>query len=182
MQNLPNLITISRIFISVIVPILIMVDDDDLRLLAFILFAIAAVSDWLDGYLARRLDAVSELGRMIDPITDKLLIAGTLLALAATDSWDWLMLIPSVLILLREIFVSGLREFMATYKLTIRVTSLAKIKTVVQFIAIGFALFVPLLHAISDLALILMWAAGILTAITGWDYLKKVLAHGISTR
>ncbi|MCE2517296.1 MAG: CDP-diacylglycerol--glycerol-3-phosphate 3-phosphatidyltransferase [Alphaproteobacteria bacterium] len=185
MRHLPNVMTVLRIIASTAVPFLIMSDLPGLRYLAVGLFAAAALTDWLDGYLARRMNAVSNLGRMLDPVADKLLVAGSLLALAAFENWGWLMFIPALMILLREVFISGLREFMSAYNLVIHVTFLAKIKTPIQLIAIGFVMstpLTPLSWRIADIALALMWLAAILTAITGWDYLKKALAHDLSAQ
>lgn len=180
MRNLPNVITISRIFASIIVPILILLDGDALRYVALILFIVAGISDWFDGYLARKLDAVSNFGRMIDPISDKLLIAGTMIALAAIDGWGWLMVIPAIAILLREIFISGLREWMITSNVIIHVTSLSKMKTFVQLNAVGFSISVAVVPLMMNVAIVLMWGAAILTIITGWDYLKKALSYDSS--
>jgi cardiolipin synthase len=177
-RQLPNTITIFRITSSVAIPLLIASGDADLRFAALLLFAVAAMTDWLDGMLARQFDAVSNLGRMLDPIADKLLVAGCLLALPVSDTWNWLMFLPALIILFREVFVSGLREFMAGKQVVIHVTSLAKIKTTLQLIAIGFAIASPLTPAewhISGITLALIWVAAILTAITGWDYFRKAL-------
>lgn len=184
MRNLPNIMTILRIIASTAVPFLISFDGDGFRYLAMALFIIAAATDWLDGYLARQLNAVSSLGRMLDPIADKLLVAGSLLALASFEGWDLLMFTPALFILLREVFISGLREFMANANLVIHVTFLAKIKTTFQLIAIGFAMAIPLTPThwrIADLAFVLIWIAAVLTVITGWDYFKKAMAHANSS-
>jgi cardiolipin synthase len=176
--------TISRIIGSIAVPFLIMVDTPQLRLLAFILFTIAAFTDWLDGYLARQLNASTSLGRMLDPIADKLLVAGTLLALASIDNWSWLMFIPAVLILTREVFVSGLREYMSGFNMTIHVTLMAKYKTTFQLIALGFAIVAPTTPVnwqIPLITTIMIWIAAVMTVITGWDYLRKTLAHDRTT-
>ena len=177
-RKLPNTITIFRITSSAGIPLLIASGDMDLRFAGLVLFAIAAMTDWLDGMLARQFDAVSNLGRMLDPIADKLLVAGCLLALPVTDSWGWLMFLPALMILFREVFISGLREFMAGRQIVIHVTTLAKFKTTVQLIAIGFAIAAPLTPAdwhIASLAIALIWAAAILTMMTGWDYFKKAI-------
>lgn len=185
MHHLPNVMTVLRIIASTAVPFLIMVDLTGVRFLAVVLFAAAALTDWLDGYLARRMNAVSNLGRMLDPVADKLLVAGSLLALATHEGWGWLMFTPALMILLREVFISGLREFMSAYKLVIHVTFLAKIKTTIQLIAIGFVMstpLTPLSWRIAEISLALMWVAAVLTVITGWDYLKKALAHDPSAQ
>lgn len=180
MQNLPNVMTISRILGSAAVPFLIMLDTPIFRLLALAIFIAAALTDWLDGYLARQLNAVSTLGRMLDPIADKILVAVTLLALANVDHWGWIMFIPAILILMREVFISGLREFMSAQEFVIHVTTLAKFKTTFQLIALGFAIAVPItpeLWQIETITSVLMWIAATMTVITGWDYFKKAIAH-----
>lgn len=172
--------TILRVLASIAVPIMIMSGDPELRFFAVLLFAIAALTDWLDGYLARQLNAISTFGRMLDPVADKLLVAGSILALAATDSWDMLMFLPALAIIMREVFISGLREFMANENYVIHVTMLAKFKTTFQLIGIGFAMAAPIAPIdwqISTLALILIWIAGIMTLLTGWDYLSKALQY-----
>jgi len=177
-RQLPNTITIFRITSSAAIPLFIASGDADLRFAGLILFAVAAMTDWLDGMLARQFDAVSNLGRMLDPIADKMLVAGCILALPVSDTWGWLMFLPALIILFREVFISGLREFMAGQQVVIHVTSLAKIKTTLQLVAIGFAIASPLTPAgwqIATITLFLMWAAAILTAITGWDYFRKAL-------
>lgn len=176
--------TVTRIIGSSTVPFLIMAETPALRLIAIVVFIIAAVTDWLDGYLARQLNAVSSLGRMLDPIADKLLVAVTLLALATVDQWGWLMFIPSILILMREVFISGLREFMSGHDFVIHVTRMAKYKTTFQLIALGFAIASPLTPAdwqINAITIALLWIAAGMTVITGWDYFKKALSHDIKS-
>ena len=183
MRNLPNIMTISRIFGSLAVPFLIVIDTPTFRSIAIAIFIISALTDWLDGYLARQLNAVTTLGRMLDPIADKLLVSVTLLALAVVDGWGWLMFIPAVLILIREVFISGLREFMSTQSFVIHVTTLAKFKTTFQLIALGFAIAEPLTPIewkIQTVTLILLWIASLMTVITGWDYFKKAMVHAQS--
>ena len=119
---------------------------------------------------------------MLDPIADKL-VSVTLLALATVDGWGWLMFIPAVLILIREVFISGLREFMSTQSFVIHVTTLAKFKTTFQLIALGFAIAEPLTPIewkIQTVSLILLWIASLMTVITGWDYFKKAMLHAQS--
>ena len=179
-NSLPNIITIIRMMASVAVPIMIMTNDTELRLVAVVIFASAALTDWLERYLARQLNAVSTLGRMLDPVADKLLVAGAILALAAADDWGMLLFIPALAILLREVFISGLREFMASENFVIHVTLLAKFKTTFQLIGIGFGMAMPLTPPswqIETITIILIWIAGVMTIITGWDYLSKAIKH-----
>ncbi len=182
--NLPNLITISRVLASLAIPFLLISSSPDLRLFAFILFAVAAATDWLDGYLARRFDAVTSAGRILDPIADKLLITGVIFSLALADDWGdgWglLLFIPGLVILLREIFVSSLREFMAASSIVISVTYLAKLKTTFQILSLGFLIFLPLLPPLpffDYFGICLFWFAGFLTFVTGFDYFLKALGR-----
>jgi cardiolipin synthase len=173
----PNMITIARI--AAIIPIvwLVMTGDVGLRLIALIIYILAAASDWLDGYLARAWNQYSPLGRMLDPIADKLLV-GILIAALAWDGslsgWD---MIPVVAILFREFFISGLREFLGAAKVVLPVSQLAKWKTTIQLVALAIVLFeriVPGFGLVSDVAL---WLAGALTLWTGWQYLRASWPH-----
>jgi cardiolipin synthase len=173
----PNLITIARIGAIIPIVALVMSGDPTMRLIALILYVVAAASDWVDGYLARAWDQYSPLGRMLDPIADKLLV-GILIAALAWDgslsAWD---MIPASAILFREFFVSGLREFLGNTKVVLNVTGLAKWKTTIQLVALAVVLLeriVPGLGLFSDL---LLWLAGILTIWTGWQYLQASWPH-----
>lgn len=180
-RQVPNILTIFRVLTSFVVPLLIFAGGDHARLAAFILFAAASFSDWLDGVIARRFDAVSTFGRMLDPIADKLLIASCLIALASHDSWGLNLFLPAVLILLREVFVSGLREFMAG-KLVLHVTLLAKFKTTAQLIALGLSIISPLTPpawGLTTLTVAAFWLAAVLTVWTGWDYFIKSMQHSM---
>lgn len=180
MLTLPNLLTLGRI---AAIPALLATfywDTPATRWTACAIFTAAAVTDFFDGYLARRFNQVSAIGRFLDPIADKLLVAALLLFLAAFERFSTLALIPAVVILCREILVSGLREYLAEIRIGMPVTPLAKWKTTVQLIAL------PVLivgdgglpgHAITLIGEILLWAAGLLTLITGYAYLKAGVAH-----
>lgn len=173
----PNMITIARI--AAIIPIvwLVMTGDVGLRLVALIIYVLAAASDWLDGYLARAWNQYSPLGRMLDPIADKLLVGIMIAALAwdgSLSGWD---MIPVVAILFREFFISGLREFLGAAKVVLPVSQLAKWKTTIQLVALAIVLFeriVPGFGLVSDVAL---WLAGALTLWTGWQYLRASWPH-----
>jgi cardiolipin synthase len=173
----PNLITIARI--AAIIPIvwLVMTGDVGLRLIALIIYILAAASDWLDGYLARAWNQYSPLGRMLDPIADKLLVGIMIAALAwdgSLSGWD---MIPVVAILFREFFISGLREFLGAAKVVLPVSQLAKWKTTIQLVALAIVLLeriVPGFGLVSDVAL---WLAGALTLWTGWQYLRASWPH-----
>jgi len=173
----PNILTIVRI--ATIVPIcwLVMQGDIGLRLIALVLYVLAAGSDWLDGYLARAWNQYSDFGRMLDPIADKLLV-GILLAVLAWDgSFSALDMVPVVAILFREFFVSGLREFLGNTAIVLPVSRLAKWKTTLQLVALAVVLLegiIPGLRLASD---IVLWLAGILTVWTGWNYLRASWPH-----
>ncbi|MDV3250165.1 CDP-diacylglycerol--glycerol-3-phosphate 3-phosphatidyltransferase [Devosia sp. BK] len=177
----PNIITIARI--AAIIPIVWLVMDGDitLRIIALVLFVIAAASDWVDGYLARAWDQYSDLGRMLDPIADKLLVGILITALAWDGSFSGWDMIPVVAILFREFFISGLREFLGNTSVVLPVSKLAKWKTTIQLVALAVVLFeriVPGFGLISD---ILLWAAGAITLWTGWNYLRASWPHLVGT-
>jgi cardiolipin synthase len=152
-----------------------------LRWVALAIFVLAGVSDFLDGYFARIWAQQSSLGRMLDPIADKLLVASCLLMLAAEDTIQGWTLFAAVVILCREILVSGLREYLAELRVSVPVTQLAKWKTTLQLIAVGFLIagkagdaVVP---GITKTGLLLLWLSALLTIYTGWDYLHAGIHH-----
>jgi cardiolipin synthase len=179
MTSLPNLLTLSRIVVIPLVVATFYVDDAAARWVACGLFCAAAVTDWFDGYLARSRNQVSALGRFLDPIADKLLVAAVLLMLVAFDRVSPASVLPALVILLREILVSGLREFLAEIRIGMPVSRLAKWKTGIQMVAIpvllvGDAFTLIPTRLIGEVGL---WIAAILTLITGWDYLQSGLRH-----
>ena len=173
----PNQITIARI--AAIIPIAALVMDGDLtlRILALVLYVLAAASDWLDGYLARAWNQYSPLGRMLDPIADKLLV-GILIAVLAWDgSFSALDMIPACAILFREFFIPGLREFLGNAQIVLPVSKLAKWKTTIQLVALAVVLFERIVPGFGLLNDILLWLAGALTIWTGWQYLRASWPH-----
>lgn len=177
MAKLPNYLTYARIFAVPVIMGLILADNGPLRWLALLLYIAAAVTDYLDGYYARKYGTISPIGRMLDPIADKLLVGALLLVFCFDGSFGHWDLIPATIILLREIFVSGLREFMGNEKIVVPVTKLAKYKTATQLVAIGIVIAEPLIPGMREVSDILLWLAAILTAITGWQYWQVVTAH-----
>ena len=186
-KRLPNLLTYSRILVIPVIIAAFYWDGKPAYLVPAILFLYASVTDFFDGYLARAWHASSALGRFLDPIADKLLIATCLMMLVAEERAP---LLPAVAILCREILVSGLREHLAELRVTVPVSTLAKYKTAIQMIAI----FLLLLgeggphwlgsmagHTVRLDAAILgcygLWAAAALTLVTGYAYLKQGLKH-----
>lgn len=200
--SLPNLLTYSRI---VAVPLVvacmywqaILQGGLWLRLVALTIFIAAGITDFFDGYLARSWGQQSALGRMLDPIADKLLVSSCLLMLAADESIKGWSLFAAIIILCREILVSGLREYLAELRVSVPVTQLAKWKTTLQLVAIGFLLggeavdnLLPEwmlawrwklnddpLALTSTIGLVLLWVSAILTLYTGWDYFRAGLRH-----
>lgn len=180
LTSLPNLLTLSRILTIPVVIATFYVADDWARWFGCVLFTAAALTDWLDGHVARRWSQQSELGRFLDPIADKLLVAATLLMLTAFERLPTGALLPALVILCREILVSGLREYLAELRVGLPVSRLAKWKTAIQMTAI-WVLIVgkagPTLIPVEQIGAVLLWAAGLLTLVTGYDYLRAGLAH-----
>lgn len=183
---LPNLLTYGRIAaVPVVVGCMygssILHGGEWLRWLALAIFIIAGLTDVLDGYLARSWGQQSSLGRMLDPIADKLLVASCLLMLAADGTIRGWSLFAAIVILCREILVSGLREFLAELRVGVPVTRLAKWKTMAQLVAIGFLIAGDvgdkILPITTLIGLTLLWLSAILTLYTGWDYLRAGLVH-----
>ena len=183
MSSLPNLLTLSRIFA---VPLLVMLmwgSDWIAWSAAFVLFCVAGATDYLDGYLARARGTVSKLGIFLDPIADKIMVAATIVMLVHSGSIHGLAVIPALIILLREITVSGLREFLAGLQVSLPVSALAKWKTAFQMIALGALILAGVaLPALAWLparmvGLVCLWAAAALTLVTGYDYLRVGLKH-----
>jgi cardiolipin synthase len=181
--SLPNLLTYGRIAAVPLVAVCLYLDPLWLRWVALFVFVSAGVSDFFDGYLARRWAQQSALGRMLDPIADKLLVGGTLLMLAAKGDIAGLSLWAALVILSREILVSGLREFLAGLRVSVPVTRLAKWKTTAQLVAVGFLVAGPagdrVLPITTDTGLALLWASALLTLYTGYDYFRAGLKHVI---
>jgi cardiolipin synthase len=198
MFALPNALTIMRILLVPVFVVAYVLPGDAARLAAFVVFALAGVSDWLDGFAARKLKAGSDFGRMLDPIADKVLVAVALMMLVAEGTFrrvnpatgdtafSLLRLVPALIILSREILVSGLREFLAGTKVSVPVTNVAKFKTAVQMIAIGAMILTPLVNeyapdlpgkTYTGIAYLLLWVAAALTVYTGVIYFKNGVAY-----
>ncbi len=185
---LPNILTYARIVaVPVVVGLLFSQSIYEgglwLRWVALAIFIAAGVTDILDGYLARMWGQQSSLGRMLDPIADKLLVASCLLMLAAEKSIHGWTLLAAVIILCREILVSGLREFLAELRVGVPVTRLAKWKTFGQLVAIGFLIAgeagEKVLPQTVQIGIALLWLSAIVTLYTGWDYLRAGLRYMI---
>lgn len=186
--NLPNMLTYGRILAVPLVVLCFFLEgrlqsSDFARWAALAIFIIASVTDYFDGYLARAWQQQSNIGRMLDPIADKLLVSVCLLLLAAdTDrtiaGWS---LWAAIIILCREILVSGLREYLADLKVSVPVSRLAKWKTTVQMVAIAVLLAGPALDKIisyaTETGIVLLWIAAIITLYTGYDYFRAGMKH-----
>src|SRR6201995_5111763 len=198
MFALPNALTILRIVLVPVFAVAFVMPGDVARLVAFLVFVIAGVSDWLDGFAARKLKAGSDFGRMLDPIADKVLVAVALMILVAEGTFrrvnpetgasvfSLFRLVPALIILSREILVSGLREFLAGTRVSVPVTAIAKLKTAVQMVAIGAMILTPLADSYfsyipaltyAAIAYGLLWIAAALTVYTGVIYFKNGLTY-----
>lgn len=177
--NLPNILTISRIAVIPLIFISIYVPTFAWSMFAAVLFAVASITDYFDGYLARARNETSAFGRLLDPIADKLLVATALVViLAKSEMYNWsLTVIPAFVILCREILVSGLREFLREVNVGLPVTKLAKWKTAFQMTALAMMLFRDLWIGWSYLGEFLLWVAAILTFITGYQYYQRSLDY-----
>jgi len=185
LTDLPNLLTLSRILAVPLVIALAAIQRPGVDLAASLVFAAAAFTDYFDGRIARNRRQLSEFGRMLDPIADKLLVGATLMMLAGEGRLGRWSLFPAVVILLREILVSGLREYLAGLSVGLPVTPLAKWKTGVQMAALGLLLagdpaarligigVVP----VRGIGTLLLWIAAGLTLVTGWGYVEAGLSH-----
>ena len=160
-----------------------------LRWVALAIFIAAAITDFFDGYVARIWDQQSSFGRMLDPIADKLLVASCLLMLAVDSTIKGPTIWAAIVILCREILVSGLREYLAELRVSVPVTQLAKWKTTVQLVAIGFLLAGPAgdsvmtgwlarsTEVITQIGIVLLWLSALVTLYTGWDYFRAGVRH-----
>ncbi|MBP1850726.1 CDP-diacylglycerol--glycerol-3-phosphate 3-phosphatidyltransferase [Rhizobium halophytocola] len=186
--NIPNLLTYGRILAVPLIVLCFFVEgtlqsSDFARWTALGLFVLASLTDFLDGYLARIWNQTSNIGRMLDPIADKLLVATCLILMAADTEktiagWS---LWAAIIILCREILVSGLREYLAELKVSVPVTRIAKWKTTVQMVALAFLLAGPagdkVLPHTTQIGIGLLWVAALLTMYTGYDYFRAGLKH-----
>lgn len=176
MYSLPNLLTISRIVVIPVIFLSIYIHTVWWSVFAAILFIVASITDWFDGYLARSRNETSVFGRLLDPIADKLLVVSALVIIVANQMVSPISYIPVIVILCREVLVSGLREFLAEVKVGMPVTRLAKWKTGFQMTALSLLLLgmVPAFYILGE---VLLWIAGVLTFITGYQYFQKSLDY-----
>ncbi|QDL93693.1 CDP-diacylglycerol--glycerol-3-phosphate 3-phosphatidyltransferase [Paroceanicella profunda] len=179
--TVPNLLTVGRVLAAPLVAMAFVVfDRPTADRLALVLFVTASLTDFLDGWLARRWNQVSDLGRMLDPVADKAMVVIALATLIGLTRLDWLVLLPAVFILLREVLVSGLREFLGAVKL--HVTPLAKWKTAVQMTAIALLFLAGsftggLADTLYGVGIVGLWLAAVLTVATGIDYFARAMGY-----
>ncbi len=179
--NLPNMLTLFRIAIIPVLVGLFLTQNVWALWGALALYTLGAITDFFDGYLARRWNMMSAFGRFLDPIADKLLVAAMLILIAAFDRLPDLWTIPAIIIMMREMLIAGLREFLGPHRIALPVSKLAKWKTVSQMVAMGFLIMgrhgdVVLPHTLL-IGQVGLAIAAVLTVITGWDYMRKGLAH-----
>ena len=178
MYNLPNLLTFSRIVVIPVIFLSLYFQGTLWSLFTAVLFIIASITDYFDGYLARARGETSALGRLMDPIADKLLVASALVVLLAKPDMvcTRLSFIPIIVILCRELLVSGLREFLREVNVGLPVTRLAKWKTGFQMTALSMMLLKGFWYC-GGIGEVLLWVAGVLTFITGYQYFQKSLDY-----
>jgi cardiolipin synthase (CMP-forming) len=187
MLSLPNLLTLSRILAVPILVFLLWRPTPIDYAVTFVLYCIVGITDYFDGYLARAHGQISKLGQFLDPIADKIMVAAVIVMLLASrqadgdppilEEWN---VIPALIILLREIIVSGLREFLAGLQVSVPVSALAKWKTTFQLVALGALILAGALPGqpwVHEVGIVSLWAAAALTLVTGWDYLRAGLKH-----
>jgi CDP-diacylglycerol---glycerol-3-phosphate 3-phosphatidyltransferase len=179
--NLPNVLTYGRIAAVPAVAGLLMWGGNGARWTALALFILAAITDFLDGYLARLWQLQTSLGRMLDPIADKVLVAVVLLILCSDQILDGGHRWAAVIILSREVLVSGLREYLGELQVSVPVTKIAKWKTAVQLVAIGFLIAGPagdtIVPIVTNIGIAGLWIAAALTLYTGYDYFRAGIRH-----
>ena len=186
MLSLPNLLTLSRIFAVPLLVFLLWRPTPVDYLITYVLYCLVGITDYFDGYLARAQGKISKLGQFLDPIADKIMVAAVLIMLISSrkanpvPEIEGLHIIPALVILLREIIVSGLREFLAELRVGIPVSALAKWKTTFQLVALGALILgggLPAYPWVHDVGIVSLWAAAALTLVTGYDYLRIGLKH-----
>ncbi|MDC0488710.1 CDP-diacylglycerol--glycerol-3-phosphate 3-phosphatidyltransferase [Pelagibacteraceae bacterium] len=186
--QIPNILTIGRIIIVPIFVLTFFIPGFFGDLIPFFLFVIASFTDYLDGLLARLFREESKLGELLDPIADKILVAAALILLVMNGVIKNYEVIAAIIILTREILISGLREFLAKGSITMQVTSLSKLKTFIQMIAIAILLTGESGNKVINfqdynaqtIGIILLWLSAFLTLYTGYDYLRRGIDHAIS--
>ena len=181
LRIIPNLLTLFRSLAAIVLPVIIIYGGEIGALMAAPILILAGISDYFDGFYARKYNVTSNFGKILDPVADKLLVIGVIFALASENMLDYYYaFFPALLIVLREILISGLRESISSYKISLEVTLVAKWKTTIQLIACGSFLvwrsntFFYNIDVLGLISYILLWIAGIITFITGMQYIIKI--------
>ena len=185
--KIPNILTIGRIIIVPIFVLTFFIPGFFGDLIPFFLFALASFTDYLDGLLARIFKEESKLGELLDPIADKILVAAALILLVMNGTIKYYAVIAAIIILTREILISGLREFLAKGQIDMQVTGLSKLKTFIQMLSIAILLTGEIGNKLINfqdynaqtIGIILLWLSAFLTLYTGYDYLRKGIDHAI---
>ena len=182
MNNIPNILTISRIILTFLVAILFLCDIEWLQWSAFGIFVLIAISDYVDGYLAHHRQWQSALGRCLDPIADKILVIIGLFMLTTSGTISGYASFGAMIIVMREVLISGLREYLVDSGIRMAVSPLAKWKTVFQLMSIGCLMVTELITIpqVFWLSAIILWIAVVLTIITGWWYVKAGIKQYIN--
>ena len=188
LKKIPNILTIGRIIIVPFFVIAFFLPGFYGDIIALILFIVASFTDFLDGMLARMMEQESKLGELLDPIADKIIVAAALILLVMNGTIKNYEVIAAIIILTREILVSGLREFLAKGRIKLPVSNLSKLKTVLQMVSIGLLLSGETGNKIINfqdynaqtIGIILLWLSAFLTLYTGYDYLRKGIDHAIN--
>ena len=188
LKKIPNILTIGRIIIVPFFVIAFFLPGFYGDIIALILFVVASFTDFLDGMLARMMEQESKLGELLDPIADKIIVAAALILLVMNGTIKNYEVIAAIIILTREILVSGLREFLAKGRIKLPVSNLSKLKTVLQMVSIGLLLSGETGNKIINfqdynaqtIGIILLWLSAVLTLYTGYEYLRKGIDHAIS--
>ena len=187
-MKIPNILTIGRIIIVPIFVLAFFIPGFFGDLIPFFLFILASFTDYLDGLLARLFKEESRLGELLDPIADKIIVAAALILLVMNGTIKNYEVIAAIIILTREILISGLREFLAKTSVSIQVTSLSKLKTLLQMLSIAILLTGESGNKLINfqdynaqtIGIILLWLSAFLTLYTGYDYVRKGIDHAIS--
>ena len=188
LKKIPNILTIGRIIIVPFFVIAFFLPGFYGDIIALILFIVASFTDFLDGMLARMMEQESKLGELLDPIADKIIVAAALILLVMNGTIKNYEVIAAIIILTREILVSGLREFLAKGRIKLPVSNLSKLKTALQMVSIGLLLSGETGNKIINfqdynaqtIGIILLWLSAFLTLYTGYEYLRKGIDHAIS--
>lgn len=189
MHRLPNILTAFRLLVSPLIVLLVFLGSSGTERLwgtaeiyswaALGLFAVAGITDYIDGYLARSRDWISKLGRMFDPIADKVLVISVIAALLAVDRLPGVHFIPALIIIVREICIAGLREFLSSSTDELSVSYSGKVKTLIQLLSLGFLIAPPTTSILPShiIGLTLLWMAAAVTLISAYEYVRSVMPH-----